>query len=319
MDDQPAALPAADRGGASRQRGLVIHYHSGFFTVQTEKAVVTCHLRGRLKQGPRLGDVVALGDWVQISMQSDDKGMIEDIEPRTRMLSRLDPTPRGVYQQILVANPDQAVIVFACAQPEPHLGMLDRFLVIAEKQGIPPLLVANKLDLLGLEAARRRFDVYASLGYALIYSSARQRLGVAELAERLAGKISVFVGPSGVGKSTLLNEVQPGLGLAVREVSRAKQKGQHTTVARQMFPLASGGYIADTPGLKALALWDIQPEEVDGYFPELRQRVMQCAFNDCTHRHEPGCAVLAALSAGEIHPARYQSYLKLRGDMKQDL
>jgi ribosome biogenesis GTPase len=122
----------------------------------------------------------------------------------------------------------------------------------------------------------------------------------------------VFAGPSGVGKSSLLNAVQPGLGLAAREVSRATLKGRHTTVVRQMFPLEGGGYVADTPGLKALALWDIEPEEIDAYFPEMRELVALCQFSDCTHRQEPGCAVLAAVEAGEVNPERYRSYLRMR-------
>jgi ribosome biogenesis GTPase len=240
--------------------------------------------------------------------------MIEEIEPRQRMIVRLAPTPHGVYRQIIIANPDQAVLIFACAQPEPHLGMLDRFLVIAERQGVPPLIVANKTDLVGMEAARALFDHYPPLGYPLVYTSATSGQGVAELAERLRGKLSVFMGPSGVGKSSLLNAVQPGLGLEVRTISQTTDKGRHTTVVRQMFPLLEGGYVADTPGLKALALWDIQAEEIDGYFPELRTLVHRCQFSNCTHTHEPGCAVRKAVEAGEVHPARYASYVRMRGE-----
>ncbi|MFZ6026730.1 MAG: ribosome small subunit-dependent GTPase A [Chloroflexota bacterium] len=293
-------------------RGLIVRSQSGFYTVQTDAGMLTCHLRGRLKRGPRVGDVVAVGDWVQVSDQGRGSGMIEAIEPRQRMLSRLDPTPRGVYQQIIFANPDQVVLVFACKNPEPHLGMLDRFLVIAEKQGIPATIVANKVDLVGQEAAQALFGHYEPLGYPVIYASARAGAGVEALRRLLAGKLSVLVGPSGVGKSSLMNAVQAGLGLAVREVSVATSKGKHTTVVRQMFPLDGGGYVADTPGLKALALWDIEPDELDGYFPEIGGRVAECAFNDCTHRHEPGCAIRAAVEAGQIHPARYQSYLRMR-------
>ncbi len=296
----------------SNLRGLIIRSQSGFYMVETEAGLLVCHLRGRLKQGRRLGDVVAVGDWVQVSQQTADKGMIETIEPRTRMLARRAPTPHGEYQQIILANPDQAVFVFACARPAPRFGMLDRFLVIAEKQGIPALIVANKVDLVGIEQARSLFDHYPSLGYPVIYTSAKETLGVGDLCDRLAGRLSVLLGPSGVGKSSLLNAVQPGLGLAVREVSETTTKGKHTTVVRQMFPLASGGYIADTPGLKALALWDIQPEELDGYFPELRDLVAECQFNDCTHVNAPGCAVQEAVDAGRIHRGRYNSYVRMR-------
>jgi ribosome biogenesis GTPase len=248
----------------------------------------------------------------------ETNGVIEEIEPRERMLSRLAPTPRGEYLQIIIANPDQAMFVFSCARPQPRLGMLDRFLIIAEKQGIPPVIVANKVDLVGQEAAESLFGHYLSLDYPVIYASVRTGLGVGELRKRLVGKVSVLAGPSGVGKSSLLNAVQPGLGLQVREVSQATSKGKHTTVVRELFPLEGGGYVADTPGLKALALWDIEPEELDGYFPELRGLVTECYFSNCTHTHEPGCAVRAAVGEGRIHPERYRSYLRIRSGEEED-
>jgi ribosome biogenesis GTPase len=293
-------------------RGLVIRSQSGFYTVETEMGNFSCHLRGRLKRGKHLGDLVAVGDWVEISPQASGAGMIEAVEPRQHLLSRMAPTPQGEYQQIIIANPDQTVFIFACARPEPHLGMLDRLLVMAEKQGIPALVVANKVDLVDTAQAQALFSRYEHLGYPLIYTSAKSGLGIPELAAKLRGKLSVFAGPSGVGKSSLLNSIQPGLGLAIRSVSKATEKGKHTTVVRQLIPLKGGGYVADTPGLKALALWDIRPEELDGYFPELRGLVAGCQFSDCTHVHEPGCAVLAALARGEVHPERYASYVRMR-------
>lgn len=292
--------------------GLIVRSQSGFFTVETDCGTFICHLRGRLKKGPRLGDIVAVGDRVQVSSQSPGQGMIESLLPRQRMLSRMDPTPRGEYQQIIIANPDQVVLVFACANPQPRFGMMDRFLVIAEKQDLPVLIVANKIDLVSPEQAQELFGHYVPLGYPVIYTSARGRIGLEELHQQLRGKISVLAGPSGAGKTSLLNAMQPGLGLVVREVSQATSKGRHTTTVRQLFPLADGGYIADTPGLKALALWDIEPHELDGYFPELRTLVDACQFSDCTHIHEPGCAVRAALEQGQIHPERYESYVRMR-------
>lgn len=293
-------------------RGLITRTQSGFYTVETPDGAFICRLRGRLKRTQYMGDVVAIGDWVQISLLSRGTGMIEAIEPRQRMLSRLAPTPRGEYQQIIIANPDQAVFVFACAHPEPHLRMLDRFLVIAEKQELPAIIIANKVDLVGIEKAKVLFDHYQPLDYKVLYTSVREKLGIEGLHNELAGKISVLAGPSGVGKSSLLNAIQPGLGLAIREISLATRKGKHTTVVPQLFPLVGGGYLADTPGLKALGLWDIQPEELDGYFPEIRDRVAECQFNDCTHTHEPGCAIQAAVQNGKIHPERYHSYVMMR-------
>jgi ribosome biogenesis GTPase len=172
--------------------------------------------------------------------------------------------------------------------------------------------VANKTDLVGWQQARKIFGHYTKLGYKVIYTSVKRRRGIRKLRKLLEGKISVFAGPSGVGKSSLLNAVQPDLGLQVRTVSEATGKGRHTTVVREMFRLDNGGYVADTPGLKALALWDIEPEELDGYFPEIARRVADCQFSSCTHVDEPGCAVVAAVERGKIHPERYESYLRLR-------
>ena len=292
------------------KQGLITKAQSGFFWVETGEGIIICQLRGKLKQGRAKGDIAALGDRVEISVLTDGSGVIETVEERHRAIVRLDPRPQGEYQQVLLANADQAVFVFACANPSPRLKMLDRFLVIAEKQKIPAVVVANKIDL--VDDPKEIFGLYESLGYRVIYTSTKSGAGVDELKSQLQTKISALVGPSGVGKSSLLNELQPGLGLAVNEISSAMNKGRHTTVIRQMFALDSGGYVADTPGWKSLALWDTEPEELDAYFPELRDLVPHCQFSDCTHQHEPGCAVLAALKAGTIHKERYDSFVRLR-------
>ena len=289
---------------------LIIKAQSGFFTVETSQGFIVCQLRGKLKQGRAKGDIAAIGDTVQVTVLRDGSGVIEEVEERKRAIVRLDPRPQGDYQQVLLANPDQAVFVFACAHPDPRLRMLDRFLVIAEKQMIPAVIVANKIDL--LDDPKDIFGLYEEIGYRVLYTSTKTGGGIEDLKSALAGKISAFAGPSGAGKSSLLNAMQPGLGLAVSEISKAMNKGKHTTVIRQLFPLKGGGYVADTPGWKSLALWDTEPEEIDGYFPELRKLVPHCQFNDCTHTHEPGCAVRRALEEGKIHRERYESYLRLR-------
>jgi len=291
-------------------QGLIIKAQSGFFTVETRQGFIVCQLRGKLKQGKAVGDLAAVGDKVRVTVLADGSGVIEKVEERERAIVRLDPRPQGDYQQVLLANPDQAVFVFACAHPNPKLKMLDRFLVIAEKQKIPSIIVANKIDL--VDDAAKIFGLYETIGYSVLYTSTKTGAGIEELKSVLTGKISAFAGPSGAGKSSLLNAMQPGLGLAVNEISKAMDKGKHTTVTRELFPLEGGGYVADTPGWKSLALWDTEPEEIDGYFPELRELVQHCQFNDCTHTHEPGCAVLSALDEGKIHLERYQSYLRLR-------
>ncbi|HRJ55045.1 MAG TPA: ribosome small subunit-dependent GTPase A [Anaerolineales bacterium] len=292
------------------KHGLIIKAQSGFFWVETGEGVIVCQLRGKLKQGRAKGDIAALGDSVEITILDDGSGVIETVRERKNAIVRLDPRPQGEYQQVLLANPDQAVFVFACANPTPRLKMLDRFLVIAEKQRISVVIVANKVDL--VDEPKTIFGLYEALGYRVMYTSTKNGAGVNELKSQLQGKLSALVGPSGVGKSSLLNTIQPGLGLAVNEISSAMNKGRHTTVIRQMFALEGGGYVADTPGWKSLALWDTEPEEMDAYFPELRDLVAYCQFSDCTHQHEPGCAVLAALKDGKIHKERYDSYVRLR-------
>lgn len=296
--------------GSNEKQGLILKAQSGFFWVETGEGLFVCQLRGKLKKGKAKGDIAAVGDRVRITALENGRGVIEHVEERRRALVRLAPRPQGVYQQVLLANPDQAVFVFACAQPSPRLRMLDRFLVIAEKQHIPALIAANKIDL--TETPESIFGRYEAIGYHVLYVSAKTGAGLDVLREALRGKISALAGPSGAGKSSLLNALQPGLGLAVSEVSASLNKGKHTTVVRQMFPLEGGGYVADTPGWKSLALWDTEPEEMDAYFPELRHLVAHCQFSDCTHIHEPGCAVRAALNEGKIHSERYDSYLRLR-------
>ena len=218
----------------------------------------------------------------------------------------------------MVANLDQVLVVFACADPDPHVRMVDRFLVVAEQNEIEAVIVANKVDLVGAEAARRIFGPYEEIGYAVEYVSARAAIGIDALRDRLAGRISVVTGPSGAGKSTLLNAIQPGLHLATGEVSEALHKGRHTTVAAELLPVRStdGGYVADTPGIRELGLWDIPPDELAWCFREFRPFLGGCAFNDCRHVGEPRCAIRGAVAGGGISEARYDSYRRmLLGDV----
>lgn len=305
---------------ASSSKGLIIKAQSGFYTVETSQGRYTCRLRGKLKQNRLTGDIVAVGDWVDISPLPDGTGSIDSVHPRKSLLSRQLSGIKTNYQQILLANPDQVVLIFACTKPEPRLRMLDRFLVIAERQEIPVIIVANKFDLVNKHQADSIFGIYTRLGYRVIFTSAKTGKGVNELHRALIGRISAFTGPSGVGKSSLLNAIQPELGLQVRTVSIGTSKGKHTTQVRELFPLEKGGYVADMPGVRTLALWDIEPEELDAYFCELRDLVSHCQFSDCTHSHEPGCAVMAAVENGKIDSGRYESYLRLRfGGLEEDV
>ncbi|HSH03094.1 MAG TPA: ribosome small subunit-dependent GTPase A [Anaerolineae bacterium] len=305
-----------------KKEGLVVRAISGFFTVVAGESEVICQIAGRLKRGRRESDLVAVGDWVTYTLQEDGTGRIEDVAARERVLSRARPAA-GMRQmdadqeQVLVANPDQVIIVFAAAEPAPSLRKLDRFLVVAEMNDLPVIICVNKIDLVAEGEAEKIFAIYEKIGYSVIYTSVVKQIGVDALQESLAGKLSVFTGSSGVGKSSLLNEIQEGLGLKVKSVSEATTKGMHTTRHVEMFPLDGGGYVADTPGIRGLALFNIEPEELDGYFREMEPLVGQCKFRDCRHEAETKCAIQAAVKRGEISPERYDSYLRLRAEQEE--
>jgi ribosome biogenesis GTPase len=296
----------------------VIKAQSGFFTVKTgDERLVVCQIPGRLKQEKQDTALVAAGDRVTIRINSDGSGLIESVAERTSVLSRARPSPdrRSILsdqEHVLVANPDQVILVFSIRRPQPSLRKLDRFLVVTEMNELPAVICVNKVDLVGPGQAEETFALYEKIGYPVLYTSARTGQGIEALRTLLQGKISVLTGSSGVGKSSLLNAIQPELGLRVREVSQATDKGLHTTRHVELVPLEMGGYVADTPGIRGLALFDIEPDELDGYFREIAPLVAGCQFSDCTHRHEPRCAVRAAVADGRVSAERYDSYLRLR-------
>jgi ribosome biogenesis GTPase / thiamine phosphate phosphatase len=301
--------------------GFVGKTQSGFFTVQTERGPVVCQLRGTLKQGSKKTELCVIGDRVTIEIGEDGRGAIKAIAPRERTLSRVEPARYAgtstEREQIIIANLNQAVFVFSATRPDPHLRMLDRLLVAAEKAEIPDIaIVVNKVDL-AEGTAHATFAIYEKIGYPVLYTSAGTRVGIDALRDRLKDRTSVFTGPSGVGKTSLLNAIQPGLGRAVSHVSEKLTKGRHTTVNAELIPLESGGYVADTPGIRQIAPWDVEPDELDAYFREIHPHVAECRFNDCKHVNEPGCGVRAAVEAGLIAPERYDSYLRLRDELEE--
>lgn len=289
-------------------------------TVKTPEDEVLCRVRGRLRRGRAEGDLVAVGDRVRISRNPDGTGNIDEVFPRTSLLARQLSGVSYVYKQVILANADQVILVFAIKQPDPRLRMLDRFLVVAERAHIPAVIVANKADLVDAVYAKKLFEPYEKIGYRVIYASAYTGEGVEEIRALLPGKITSLAGPSGVGKTSLLNAIQPGLALMIGglSVGVGAGKGKHTTQVRQLYQLPEGGFLADVPGMRTLALWDIQGEELDAYFREIAPLVPKCKFNDCSHAHEPGCAVREAAENGSISMARYDSYLRLRFGQPQD-
>lgn len=305
--------------------GLVIKEQSGFFWVEVpDGRVIMCRLRGRLLEEAQSSDIAAIGDRVTISLNDDGSGAVESVEERTTALSRSARTEgnRGggaaEREHVIIANADQALFVFASAQPAPSFTMLDRFLVAGEKAGLERLvIVANKVDLDFDGSARRQFEIYERIGYPVIHTSAVDDVGIDEVRATLRDHISVLTGPSGVGKTSLLNAIQPGLARAVKSVSQYHQEGMHTTRASELVKLNSGGYLADTPGMRTLSVWDVEPEELDAYFPEIAAHVADCRFGDCMHFNEPGCAVRAAVKAGAISHERYESYKALRTELEE--
>ncbi|HEU4641564.1 MAG TPA: ribosome small subunit-dependent GTPase A [Gemmatimonadaceae bacterium] len=288
----------------------------GVWRVRDETGVVReASLRGRLK----LGDTLKLAVGDEVELEPDERGLgawaITAIHPRRSRLARRAPGG-AMGERVVAANVDQVVVVFAAAQPEPHPRMLDRFLVIAAANDVPARLVINKIDL-APPGTLERFADYPRAGYPLHATSVRTGEGLAELHEALRGRVSALTGPSGVGKSSLLNAIYPGLSLRVGEISRSVNKGRHTTVGADMHPIPDGGYVMDTPGLREVGVWNIPPEELDACFIELRPLIGRCRFRDCRHRAEPECAVREAVEEGTVSRARYESYLKLLEELEQ--
>lgn len=308
--------------------GLVVKEQSGFFWVEVaDGTVYMCRLRGRLMEQAQSTDIAAIGDRVHISIlendETGDKGVIEAVDERESVLSRSARTVgnRGggeaEREHVIVANTDIIFFVFAAIEPAPDLNLLDRFLVAGEKSEIENLvIVVNKIDLEDPTNIKQLFEPYEKMGYTVLHTSAKDRSGTDALNAMLQGHISAFTGPSGVGKTSLLNCIQPGLGRQVKQVSKANSEGIHTTRDSALIKLNADTYLADTPGMRYLNVWDVEPEELDAYYLDIADHVHACRFGDCSHNNEPGCGVRSAVERGEISRRRYLSYKKLREELE---
>jgi ribosome biogenesis GTPase len=329
--------------------GMVLNGAHGIYEVHTEQGVLRCTLRGKLKKSfaqsqavrslakanPRYDKMVqqpkarraekreavaqvaparlSVGDYVRLRRLDDRTGMIEEILPRQSELARRDTgsTEKKVMQQTLLANLDQAVLVFATTQPDPHFSMLDRYLAICESAEIHPIICLNKADLPHESYVEREAELYARLGYRVIWSSVITNQGIDELRDLLKSHMTLFTGPSGVGKSSLVNAIEPGMALKTGLVSSATGKGRHTTTSSQLYPLTGGGWLADSAGIRALATWNIEPADLPSCFVEFRPYLGECLYADCSHVDEEGCAILQAVQDGVIDERRHRSYVRM--------
>lgn len=309
VDDGSGAMVLPTIDPAICRLGRVLRVQGLVSTVQlddgSQRRCATRRLLKTLATDQR--HVVAAGDLAWIRPEGVDEGIIERIEPRHGVLSR---TSRG-RRHVLVANVDQVLAIVSAAEPrlKPHL--VDRYLVAAEQTGVEPVICINKIDLVDAADLQPLVGVYSQLGYRVLLVSATRGWNVEPLRRLLAGRHSAVAGQSGVGKSSLLNAVQPGLDLRVQSVSAENEKGRHTTTTAELIPLSGGGYVVDTPGIRQFQLWDVIPAELPGYFREFRPYVSRCRYPDCTHVHEEPCAVKDAVADGYIDVRRYESYLQM--------
>lgn len=291
------------------QLGRVLAVHGVSSVVRTEDGqIYRCATRRLLKTlSTDQRHVVAAGDRVRFRPEPNNEGIIERIEPRHGVISR---TSRG-RQHVIVANVDLLLITTSAAEPNLKPNLIDRLLVTAEKAETKPLICINKVDLVDPADLQPLVGVYGQMGYEVLLLSAQTGFGTERLARRVIGRESVMTGQSGVGKSSLLNAIEPDLDLRVRAVSQETQKGRHTTTTAQLIPLSQGGYVVDTPGIRQFQLWDVIPEEVAGYYRDIRPYVSRCRFPDCTHTHEADCSVKDAVADGRLDARRYESYCHL--------
>lgn len=299
-------------------QGLVIKNTGSWYTVKTvEGSVVECKIKGNFRlKGIRSTNPVAVGDHVEIELNSQNTAFITAIGDRKNYIIRKSQN-LSKQSHIIAANVDQAFLVVTVERPQTSTTFIDRFLATAEAYSVPVVLVFNKTDLLDdslMRYQRMMTDLYETVGYKCVAVSAETGEGMDGLMEMLRDRITLLSGHSGVGKSTMINRLLPGVNLRTAEISDAHNTGMHTTTFSEMLPLPGGGYIIDTPGIKGFGTFDMKPEELTSYFKEIFRFSKDCRFSNCTHTHEPGCAVLKAVEDHYIAASRYQSYLSMLED-----
>ena len=296
------------------QKGRVIQSTGSWYKVDTGEEIVQSRLPGRFRlEGKQVTNPIAVGDWVDITIGKDGSGNIETIHERDNYITR-QATHGRKGEQILVSNLDIAFVVQSVKQPKLKEGFIDRFLVTCEAYDVPGAIIINKMDLATDKAetyVEQLEELYGNLGYTFFTCTATNTESLQSLKNELADKTSVFIGPSGVGKTSLLNAIDPSYSEKVGEISSFSNKGKHTTTFAKLIKLSNGGYLADTPGIREFGLFNIEPWELSLYFPEMMEPRQNCKFNTCTHLHEPQCGVMEAFEQGKIDPGRYDSYIKI--------
>lgn len=291
--------------------GRVLQAFGNRFIVQTDDGTYDCGIRGIFRlSAKRQSSPVVVGDRVKFTVDRPPYGTIEEVAERKNKLSRPDVV-NPEAEQIIVANVEQLVVVASVDKPRLKFGAIDRFLLAAERSGMDGCVCINKSDLGPPEKYQRAMEVYRAAGYTVVICSALTGDGIDRVRRTVQYRVSLFAGHSGAGKSTIINALQPGLAIKTAEISAATGKGVHTTTAVQLHPLDFGGYIADSPGLREVGLWEIQPAQLAGLYPEMRHLVSDCRFRNCVHIGEPGCAVKSAVADGELAPERYAGYVRI--------
>lgn len=303
-------------------KGLVIKNTGSWYTVKTDDGqLIDSKIKGNFRlKGIRSTNPVAVGDRVTLITNQEGTAFISDIDDRRNYIIRKSPN-LSKQSHILAANLDLALLIVTVNYPETSTTFIDRFLAGAEAYRVPVVLVFNKGDLLSeeeLHYERMMCDLYENIGYQCVEISAETGKGIEQLRPIIKDKISLLSGNSGVGKSTLINQLVPGVQLRTAEISDAHNQGMHTTTFSEMIPLPDGGYLIDTPGIKGFGTFDIEKEELTSYFKEIFHFSQDCRFSNCTHTHEPGCAVLKALEEHYIAASRYQSYLSMLEDKEEN-